>query len=196
MKMSKVKANIYICLVHYPVYNKNMEIVTTSVTNLDLHDISRCATTYDLSGYYIVHPSPSHQKVIKTVISYWSEGYGSYYNPDRKTAFAKVILKDSLEQVIAEIDTIHGQIPITVTTDARIFSNSVTFPWLRLKIRTAEEPVLILFGTGWGLETSIMEAADYILEPIRGVGEYNHLSVRAAAAIILDRLLGEPWWQK
>jgi len=29
-----------------------------------------------------------------------------------------------------------------------------------------------------------------MLPPIRGVGEYNHLSVRAAAAIILYRLRG------
>jgi hypothetical protein len=39
-----------------------------------------------------------------------------------------------------------------------------------------------------------MEQADYILEPIYGPGEYNHLSVRSAVAIILDRLLGEDWY--
>ncbi|MBS4025193.1 MAG: RNA methyltransferase [Clostridia bacterium] len=190
------KPNIFICLVHYPVYNKHMEIVTTSVTNLDLHDISRCATTYDIPGYFVVHPSPSHQKVIRTVISYWSEGYGSLYNPDRKTAFKRVILKDSLEQVIDEIDADYGMPPKIVTTDARIFPNSVSFTWLRHKIRTTNEPILLLFGTGWGLEKSIMESADHILEPIKGVGEYNHLSVRGAVAIILDRLLGESWWKE
>jgi len=31
----------------------------------------------------------------------------------------------------------------------------------------------------------------YILEPIRGNAKYNHLSVRSAVSIILDRLLGE-----
>lgn len=41
----------------------------------------------------------------------------------------------------------------------------------------------------------MMEKFDYILEPIHGTGEYNHLSVRSAVAIILDRLAGEAWWQ-
>jgi hypothetical protein len=34
-----------------------------------------------------------------------------------------------------------------------------------------------------------MDECDYILDPIEGVGDYNHLPVRAAAAIIIDRLL-------
>jgi hypothetical protein len=35
-----------------------------------------------------------------------------------------------------------------------------------------------------------MAHADYILDPLAGAGTYNHLSVRSAVAIILDRLLG------
>lgn len=42
-----------------------------------------------------------------------------------------------------------------------------------------------------GLIEEVMESSDYILEPIRGKAVYNHLSVRAAVAIILDRLFGE-----
>ncbi|HLB25443.1 MAG TPA: RNA methyltransferase, partial [Nitrospirota bacterium] len=33
-------------------------------------------------------------------------------------------------------------------------------------------------------------ACDFTLEPNEGLSGYNHLPVRAAAAIILDRLLG------
>jgi len=51
-------------------------------------------------------------------------------------------------------------------------------------------PFLILLGTGWGLTDEILARSDYILEPIEGDSDYNHLSVRSAAAIILDRLLG------
>jgi hypothetical protein len=37
----------------------------------------------------------------------------------------------------------------------------------------------------------VIEGADALLAPIRAVrGEYNHLSVRAACAIAMDRLLG------
>ncbi|MGD9074482.1 MAG: RNA methyltransferase [Desulfobacteraceae bacterium] len=35
-----------------------------------------------------------------------------------------------------------------------------------------------------------MSRADHILDPVEGVTDYNHLSVRTAAAIILDRLAG------
>jgi len=51
------------------------------------------------------------------------------------------------------------------------------------------KPILLLFGTGWGLEKNIIKEADYVLDPVEGVGEYNHLPVRAAIAIILDRLI-------
>jgi len=37
------KGKVYIALLHYPMYNKRMDIITTSVTNLDLHDIARVA---------------------------------------------------------------------------------------------------------------------------------------------------------
>ena len=54
----------------------------------------------------------------------------------------------------------------------------------------ADAPWLIVFGTGWGLETGFLEReSDYLLEPIPGRGDYNHLSVRSAAGMILDRLL-------
>ncbi|MGC8720905.1 MAG: RNA methyltransferase, partial [Thermodesulforhabdaceae bacterium] len=52
-------------------------------------------------------------------------------------------------------------------------------------------PVILLFGTAWGLADAVFEQADYILEPIRGKSSYNHLSVRCAAAIIIDRLFGD-----
>ena len=54
-----------------------------------------------------------------------------------------------------------------------------------------DKPYLLLFGTGWGLTDEVMAMSDYILEPIRANSKYNHLSVRAAVAIILDRLFGE-----
>jgi hypothetical protein len=53
-----------------------------------------------------------------------------------------------------------------------------------------DHPHLLLFGTGWGLEKGIVERADIVLAPIDGLSGYNHLPVRAAVAIILDRLLG------
>ncbi len=52
--------------------------------------------------------------------------------------------------------------------------------------------MLLLFGTGWGLTPQLLDEADLRTEPIRGVSPsgYNHLSVRSACAIALDRLRG------
>jgi hypothetical protein len=69
------------------------------------------------------------------------------------------------------------------------------FPAAREHLARASQksrPVLVLFGTGWGLPSPVVAAADLRLAPIRAAAEtgYNHLSVRAACAITLDRLLG------
>jgi hypothetical protein len=61
---------------------------------------------------------------------------------------------------------------------------------MRQLLADLETPFLMLFGTGWGLTREVKDGSDYVLAPIEGKG-YNHLSVRSAVAIILDRLLGE-----
>ena len=66
----------------------------------------------------------------------------------------------------------------------------LTFADLRESLKNEQSPVLLLLGTGWGLTQEVFAQAEAILEPIQGCGAYNHLSVRAAAAIMLDRLLG------
>ena len=94
------KAKVYIALLHYPMYNKRMDIITTSVTNLDLHDIARAARTYDVEKFYVVHPSPNQQNLIKDIVAYWQEGYGGDYNTDRKEAFKRLYIGSDLQQVI------------------------------------------------------------------------------------------------
>ncbi|MGL5124649.1 MAG: RNA methyltransferase, partial [Fusobacteriaceae bacterium] len=51
-----MREGIYLALVHYPVYNKNHDVVCTSVTNYDIHDISRSCRTYDVNQYHIIVP--------------------------------------------------------------------------------------------------------------------------------------------
>lgn len=81
-----------------------------------------------------------------------------------------------------------------MTTDARTYANTISYKDLRRKREEEDTPVLLLLGTGYGMTKETMEQFDFILEPIYGAGDYNHLSVRSAAAIILDRLAGEDWW--
>lgn len=186
-----MRNKIYLSLVHYPVYNRNKDVVCTSVTNFDIHDISRTCGTYDVKGYRLVVPVEAQKKITERIIGYWQDGTGGQYNKDREKAFEITNVSLSVEDVIKEIEEKEGKKPIIITTSARRFPNTITYKDLSEKIITDDNSYLLLFGTGWGLTDEIMDMSDYILEPIRGEAKYNHLSVRSAVAIILDRLLGE-----
>lgn len=189
-------AKVYIGLIHYPIYNKHMEVVTTALTNYDLHDIARTAKTYDVARYFIIHPVEAQREMAAKIMNHWKTGGGVHYNANRKEAFEETELVSSLEEALQQIEKETGMKPAVVTTDARVYPNTVAYQWLRNKIHKEEQPIFILFGTGFGMTKEMMKQFDYIVEPIYGAGTYNHLCVRSAVAIILDRLLGEPWWNK
>jgi hypothetical protein len=67
----------------------------------------------------------------------------------------------------------------------------ISYAEMRSSLERADAPpVILLFGTGFGMTPALLARADFMLPPIFGPGTYNHLSVRAAAGIILDRLRG------
>lgn len=189
-------APVYIGLIHYPIYNKHMEVVTTALTNYDLHDIARTAKTYDVKRYFIVHPVGAQREMANRIMNHWKTGGGVKYNVNRKEAFEETELVPTLEEAISRIESETGKKPAIVTTDARVYPNTVSYCEMRRKIHEEDTPIFILFGTGFGMTKEMMKQFDYIVEPIYGAGTYNHLCVRSAVAIILDRLLGEPWWNK
>lgn len=179
-----------IALVHYPVTNKNGEVIASAVTNLDLHDMARSARTYGVSAFYVVTPLEDQKTLAAKLVEHWLTGGGARYNPKRREALQLVHIRDNLQQVIADIERTRGQRPQTIVTCARPQAGSVTYGALRQTLGNGV-PGLLLFGTAWGLTPDCMAAADIILDPVQGAGAYNHLSVRAATAIILDRLCGE-----
>ena len=180
----------YIALIHYPVYNNRFKIINTAFTNLDVHDIARSATTYGIKRFYLVQPNLEQQKLVNRVLNHWIEGEGSSFNKSRSEALNLVELIDTVEDVVVEIEKKEGEKPVTIVTDARSTDNMIGFSELReLIFKESQKPYLILLGTGWGLAKEIMESADYTLKPVSGYTNYNHLSVRSAAAVILDRLL-------
>ena len=189
-------AELYVGLVHYPIYNKRMHVIASAVTNFDIHDISRTCRTYDVKRYYIIHPLDVQRDIIKKIISYWQDGYGRTYNPDRSNALDIVCWQADIEAAAQDIEAQTGKRPYIVTTDARIYPNTVSYGFMRKQLKEGDRPILLLFGTGFGIEAETMSKFDYILEPIYGCCDYNHLCVRSAAAIILDRLAGEAWWEK
>lgn len=179
---------LYLALVHYPVWNKNRQVTAVSLTNLDIHDIARICCTYGLGGYYLVTPLQDQQGLAKKLISHWIQGSGSRRNPDRLQAMQKVQVVKDIAQARAEIVDRTGQEPLLVGTSAR---QQGGINYLQLHKELGHRPVLILFGTGYGLASEVLQQCDVLLPPIRFMGNYNHLSVRSAAAIIVDRILGD-----
>lgn len=190
--MQPPKVNLAIALLHYPVYNKLREVVTTALTNLDLHDIARSSRTFGLDRFYIVTPSLDQQALAGRITGHWQEGWGAAYNPDRKEALGIVRVCTSLGDAISDYGTGFSAPVRTVITGAAKRPGSLSCREFRQMLHDSETPYLLLLGTGWGLTEECFDTADHILEPISGAGTYNHLSVRSAAAIMLDRLKGTP----
>jgi hypothetical protein len=182
---------IYMALLHYPVYNKDGEVVASAITNHDLHDLARLCASFGLAGYFVVNPLPLQRKLAERLIQHWLTGPGAEYNWTRKEAFKRVRVIGELAEVKRIVEEETGGIPKLVATTARKLDGQISFVEMRkIMDRAEDDSWLILFGTGWGLTKEFLEQdVDYVLEPIMGRGDYNHLSVRTAAGIIVDRLL-------
>lgn len=182
--------NLYIGLVHYPVLSREGKTVATAITGLDIHDLARTAHTYDVQQYYVITPLMSQREIAQRIQQYWLEL--KEFDPTyRAEALQQVMVVATLEDSFRHILTEEGVRPLMIGTSARCLSKEqISYPKLRAHIEKERESAYILFGTGWGLANEVIERVDALLPPVWGPGEYNHLSVRAAAAIILDRLRG------
>lgn len=180
--------NLHLVLVHHPVLNKMGRESTTSLTNLDIHDIGRVWATYGLGGYYLCTPLRDQQALAERLIRHWTRGFGAQANPDRARALSGIRICSSVQEAIQEIAHKAGVRPVVVATSATGTGN------IRCKgVREllSNSPVLLLLGTGYGLAGSLLDEADHILSPIRFLEGYNHLSVRSAVSILVDRILGD-----
>jgi hypothetical protein len=181
--------HLYLGLVHHPVYDKRGDVVATAVNTFDIHDIARCCRTFGAGGYYIITPLKSQAALTEKLVGHWVDGAGAEYNPNRAESLSLVRVVETIGAAAGEISARHGRPVRTVTTGAARLPGSIGFGEFRAMLETGD-PFLMLFGTGWGLTREVKAEADFRLAPIEGKG-YNHLSVRSAVAIILDRLLGE-----
>ncbi|HEX2769537.1 MAG TPA: RNA methyltransferase [Geobacteraceae bacterium] len=184
-------SHVSIALLHYPVYDRNRRVVASAVTNLDLHDIARSARTFGLFRYYVVTPVAEQQKLAELIRGHWQDGWGASYNPKRREALELLRVVPELGAALSDLEENWQRPAKIVVTGAQDRPGSISCSGLRQLFEDTGHPFLLLFGTGWGLTEELFARADFVLEPIKGAGEYNHLSVRSAAAIILDRLLGE-----
>ena len=181
--------DMYVALVHDPVENKHGQTIVSAITNLDLHDIARVACTYGIKRFYVVTPDLEQAQLAEKIVAHWQSGFGSTYNVERKKALSLVKMMDSIERVKQDIKQETKKRPTTVATSAREGQGRISFDFFRHEMKTTDMPCLLLVGTAWGISPDGLKEADDILEPISGTGDYNHLSVRCATAIIIDRLM-------
>jgi len=183
--------NHYCALLHEGVLiGSEKKNGTTSVTSLDIHDIARSARTYRLNGYFIVTPLKDQQKIVQRLLQFWKTD-GIDYNRERYEAVKFVQVSNHLEDVVSAIEEREGVRPIIIGTSARVVDGVECISFYdQSRVWSQNRPILFIFGTGQGLQDSVIKKADFLLKPVEGFSDFNHLSVRSASAIVFDRWLG------
>jgi hypothetical protein len=189
-----MKHKTVVVLLHHPVTNRKGELITTSITNMDLHDISRSCRTYEIDHYFLVSPLSEQRSLVQTIIDHWNQGVQAEWHPDRAEAMTRVQLVESFEDVKNTMSGLYPGMPLEVAMpDARRLPHQLSYSQVREKwaLEGQQGVKIIVLGTGWGVAPEFFPEVHTFLAPLygpRGPEGYNHLSVRAAAAIILDRL--------
>lgn len=185
------RAAVSVGLVHWPVLDSKAVTVATNITNFDIHDIARVSRSYGVDKYFIIHKGREQLMFVSRILEHWRIGTGAKYNPMRKTALGMIQLEETVEDAIRKWGG-KGKILATSARDIPGLER-MSFRKLKEKIHTEpQEPILILFGTGYGLHEDVFKLCHGTIEPIWGAApdQYRHLSVRSAVSICLDRLLG------
>lgn len=183
-----MRDRVFLALVHHPTVDRDGATATTAVTTLDLHDFCRLARTYDLGGVYATTPLEAQRGLVRALLDHWLRGRGGEANPYRREALQGLRVVGSLEDAVRDVTLRWGAEPELGATSARGGPDRVPFEEARVRVQASEKPVILVFGTGWGLAPQALALCQWTLEPVLGPGEYNHLSVRSAASIVVDRL--------
>jgi hypothetical protein len=190
MTIQQKQFSLNVALLHDGMVDKTGKTVTTSVTLIDVHDISRSCRTYGTDSFFVVHSSQTMRALVRTVKSHWDGDFGSRYNPNRQDALGVLSIASDLDEALLQVERRTGRLPKIIATSARDGDDRIGYGEMRSLMENSQDSFLVVFGTGWGMGPELMSRADYVLKPIYGPTPYNHLSVRAACAIILDRLQG------
>jgi len=177
-----------VALVHGPCMDRHGGIQTTALTNLDVHDLARSSRTYDCAAFYVVTPVEAQRQQALHILGFWEGEKGQKRNKDRTEAMSRVVVVVDVAEAIAKETAALSRKPLIVATSAKP-QGAVPYADLRKQIDDGQD-ALVLFGTGHGLAPAVLDVCDVVLAPLYGPDDWNHLSVRSAGAIILDRLRG------
>lgn len=176
-----MKGVLRIALLHHPVVNRNGEEIASVIDEFDVFDGGRLALTYGIPTLYVVNPVPAQQAKAQRIIAHAKSDARDAIR-GRMNALQWCA---SLQDAIA--DASRPDRPWVVATSAVRRDPVATVADLR-DARAQGRDVLLIIGKAWGLAPSVFEACDAQLEPIDAGTGFNHLSVRSAMAILIDRL--------
>ena len=170
-----------VALVHHPVLNRHGEEIASVIDEFDVFDGGRLSLTYGIPTLYVVNPVPAQRDKAKRIISH---GQSDTRDPARGRMDA-LLWCASLEDAIE--DASRPEVPWVVATSAVAREPSTSVEQVREQLRGGRD-VLLVIGKAWGLAPEVLARCDHQLEPIDAGTGFNHLSVRSAMAILIDRL--------
>jgi hypothetical protein len=183
--------NLHLVLRHDHVLGRGGKIIHASVTQIDLHDFCRLSLTYGLGGFHCVTEMEAQHRICREILDYWRAGPGQSYNPDRVEALQVLHLYRDFGALVEDIEKRSGKPPLLIGTSAKGHEKNLAINEALAIIKNSGRTVLIQFGTSWGLSPDQLRRCDGVLPPVEGHDGYNHLSVRCAAAILVDRIFRE-----
>lgn len=190
MKRLAAGRNLGFCLLHYPVRLDAKNTGASSLTNLDIHDIARISHTYGMGPFYVVTPLREQLQLLHKILKHWLTGADC----DRADALRLARPASTFANAVELATGYYGMRPVIIGATAALPKHKHAPPLLGAKSLLeicARQPVLILLGTAKGLDQAFLrDTCDALLKPVRFLNA-NHLSVRSAAAIIADRILGD-----
>jgi hypothetical protein len=184
--LAAVTVQLSVALVHHPVIDRRGDEITSTVDHFDVMDGSRLSLTYPVRRLWVVNPVPAQRALVERLIRH---GTREAERDEARGAFSKTAWAPDLDAVIEAHERELGRRPTVVATSARASARDVELAAVRDRLHGGE-PMLLLVGKAWGLAPRLLDAADLRLRPIDAGTGYNHLSVRSAMAILIDRLLG------
>lgn len=179
-------SSLDLALVHHPVKNRHGDVIAATSQEFDLMDAARLALTYDVRRLYIVQTIPAQRAMIERLIAH---GRASDRDVAARGSFERTVLVSSIQEAITHASTRTGKTPQVWSTSAQPRGDVLSWSSARERLAGGVS-ALVLIGKAWGLAPTVFEDADICLAAIDPGTGFNHLSVRAAMAIIVDRLLG------
>jgi tRNA (guanine37-N1)-methyltransferase len=189
--MRYLRRGAYVIQLHYPVLDRFGRKSATAITGMDLHDIARACRTYGVKKYLVVTPLGPQREMVKKIAGHWLTGYGAEFNPDRREAMKLVKTCASLDKALGWIEEREKAPPYTIATTAKARGDAEHWTGVKRRLLGADSPPAFIFGAGSGLHEDVLSGSSVVMRPITGGKDgYNHLSVRSAVGIVLDRFFG------